>query len=247
MRRHFLVAAAAVALWAGMVVESYGQGEIWTCVKNKGGKIRVVSDPGQCKPGKETAISFLTQANADALQAQVVALETLLAHFTRSDNDIYITGANLHIRSGEGSTDGVVNGLGNLIVGYNESRGDGTDDRTGSHNIVGGWKNNYTSYGGLVVGEWNMISGAVSSVSGGERNTASGNRSSVTAGADNTASANWSSVSGGDSNTASANWSSVSGGNNNTAGANWSSVSGGDARSAAGVHDWAAGALWEDN
>src|SRR5207249_345749 len=53
--------------------------------------------------------------------------------------DIVITGANLHIVNGRNDTD-TVNGLGNLIVGYNELRTftGATNTRTGSHNIVVG-------------------------------------------------------------------------------------------------------------
>ena len=61
------------------------------------------------------------------------------------------TGANLYVNSGSGATDGPVNGLGNVIIGYNEFRGTG-DDRTGSHNLVVGSKNNFSSYGGIVGG-----------------------------------------------------------------------------------------------
>jgi hypothetical protein len=45
-----------------------------------------------------------------------------------------------------------VNGLGNLIIGYNELRGSG-DDRTGSHNLVLGSRNNHSSYAGIVGGQ----------------------------------------------------------------------------------------------
>jgi hypothetical protein len=44
-----------------------------------------------------------------------------------------------------------VNGLGNVIIGYNEPRGGG-DNRSGSHNLVVGSRNNYASYGGFVGG-----------------------------------------------------------------------------------------------
>src|SRR5687768_2103418 len=81
------------------------------------------------------------------LAQRVAALEDLLKHFSREGKEIFITGANLHIVNGLGSTDctdeqgepipDCPNGLGNLIVGYNESRGDfGPDVRTGSHNVV---------------------------------------------------------------------------------------------------------------
>jgi hypothetical protein len=44
-----------------------------------------------------------------------------------------------------------VNGLGNVVIGYNEPRGAG-DDRSGSHNLVIGSQNNFSSYGGFMAG-----------------------------------------------------------------------------------------------
>ena len=164
------------------------------------------------------------------LEKKMAVIEKLLSNVTRNENgsDIYIDGANLHIRDGSGDTEGLVNGLGNLIIGYNEQRGYGQDDnRTGSHNLVMGTGNNYRSYGGLVAGIWNTISGEYASVSGGNGNTASGHGSSVSGGYNNIASGEDSSVSGGGWNTASNGWDWVSGGYNNTASGGASSVSGG--------------------
>jgi hypothetical protein len=190
---------------------------------------------------RDTELAAL-QATVTALQAtvntqasQIAALQDLLQHFSRSGNDVYISGANLHIVNGTGTTDGSPNALGNLIVGYNELRNDGTDDRTGSHNIVVGSSNNYTSSGGLVTGYWNTIIGAYATVTGGEYNTAAGDWSSVSGGSSNTAYGNGSSVSGGGNNAASGNESSVSGGINNNASGNWASISGGDYNTASGI------------
>ena len=36
--------------------------------------------------------------------------------------DVFFNGCNVNVRSGSGSTNGTVNGKGNLIIGYNESR-----------------------------------------------------------------------------------------------------------------------------
>ena len=101
---------------------------------------------------------------------------------------------NVQIVNGTESTDGTLNGVGNLIIGYNESRGviqcpDGLwcGRLTGSHNLIVGSYNNYTSNGGIVVGLFNEISGAFSSVSGGTTNTASGHYSSVSGGNNRTA------------------------------------------------------------
>jgi hypothetical protein len=154
--------------------------------------------------------------------------------FDDAANEVVITGANLCIVNGLGLTE-TTNGLGNLIVGYNESRPPGVvqDDRTGSHNVVVGRFNNFSSFGGLVVGNFNQISGQFASVSGGDENTASGL---------------FSSVSGGDENTASGGFSSVSGGVFNTAsGFFFSSVSGGSNRTAPAQDNWAAGALFSDH
>ena len=175
---------------------------------------------------------------------RVTALETLLAHFSRVGSDVYITGANLHILNGTGSTDGRVTGLGNLIVGYNELRGSG-NDRSGSHNIVVGSRHNFSSYGGLIAGFSNTISGQYASVSGGAFNTASGLWSSVSGGDSNTASGDTASVSGGAFNIASGVLSSVSGGLSNIASGSRASVSGGRSRTATGQFDWVAGGLFQ--
>jgi hypothetical protein len=55
------------------------------------------------------------------LAQRVAALEDLLKHFSREGNEVFLTGANLHIVNGLGNTE-TTNELGNLIVGYNELR-----------------------------------------------------------------------------------------------------------------------------
>jgi hypothetical protein len=197
------------------------------------------------------------------LAQRVADLEYKLQYVTGGDDEVVITGANLRIVNGLGTTN-TTNGLGNLIVGYNESRVPigGTDSRTGSHNVVVGRELNFSSFGGLVVGQFNEISGQFASVSGGSSNTASGPRSSVSGGGLNTASGGnasvsgggfniasggISSVSGGENNEASGGVSSVSGGQFNTASGGVSSVSGGNRRSAPALNNWAAGALFSDN
>ena len=176
-------------------------------------------------------------------------------------NTVRFSGVNVQVVSGSGNTDGPINGVGNLIVGYNELRGGLGNDRTGSHNLIVGTQNNYSSFGGLVAGRFNTISGQYASVSGGQLNTASGlyasvsggttNRAinfaaSVSGGVRNRASNFYASVSGGQLNTASGDVASVSGGSNNTASGSFASVSGGFNRSASGQFDWRAGALFQE-
>ncbi len=134
------------------------------------------------------AIQALEQS-VIALQAQVAELQDRLQHVSRNGNDLYVAGANLHILSGAGFTDSLPNGLGNLVVGYNERRNDGSDVRAGSHNVVIGTEQNYQSYGGLVAGRHNSVSGGYSTVAGGRGNVASGNQASISGGINHTASA----------------------------------------------------------
>ncbi|WP_417908493.1 hypothetical protein [Candidatus Electronema sp. PJ] len=148
--------------------------------------------------------------------------DALAPYLTADDaKNIYITGANLHIQSGSGKTDGELNGLGNLIIGYNEHSSPSEDmpatTRIGSHNLVVGPYHSYLSYGGLLAGFGNTVSGPYSSVSGGYGGTASGDYSSVSGGAGGTAGGAFSSVSGGGGGTASGDLSSVIGGNTATA------------------------------
>ena len=162
----------------------------------------------------------------------------------QTGNDLIVEGCNLHVRSGEGSTYGqdlIPNGLGNLIVGYNEGRGDGSDEKTGSHNVVIGPRHNYSSWGGFVAGADNSVLQLGTSVSGGEGNEASGHYSSVSGGAFNEASETWSSVSGGIVNVASGSGSSVSGGASNVASLFYSSVSGGADNEASGTYSSVSG------
>jgi hypothetical protein len=95
--------------------------------------------------------------------------------------NIVFTGANIHIVDGSGSTDdngGALRGLGNLVIGY-VANGNGQtseiEPRTGSHNLIIGAGNGFTSFGGSVAGEGNEISGGYADISGGCLTTPAGN------------------------------------------------------------------------
>jgi len=151
------------------------------------------------------------------LQTRVTALEsnsgggstsklTLLQQYLTIDPNpinglpgphLIFTGANVHIRSGAGFTDhtlaansGSFAGLGNLIVGYNESSpSTAALVRTGAHNLVGGTGNSFSSFGGLVLGRQNTIGGKFATVMGGFQNEADGDSSSILGGRNVTTSA----------------------------------------------------------
>lgn len=210
---------------------------------------------------------FYTKEDVDlllsGLEGRISELETKLASVSleNSGQDVIFTGVNVHVRNGTGSTDGI-NGLGNLIVGYNIDSFGPVASRTGSHNLIIGDEHSYSSYGGFVAGYFNTISGQSSSVCGGQSNTASGWYTSVSGGWYNTASGDRSSISGGyfneaigvrssisggGSNDAIGENSSICGGKDNLADGYYSSISGGLARTTSGDYDWVAGGLFEDD
>ena len=210
------------------------------------------------------------QARISELEERLLAMEELVANNTVLRLDGYLSlddsdparptalfaGTNVQVVNGVGST-GTINGLGNVIVGYDETvyssrravcsmgsafsvgsiltRADcvgqgfvwSVSHKSGSHNLVVGSGHNYSQYGGLVVGTYNTINGPYATVTGGGYNTASGNRSSVSGGQNNAARGHDSSVTGGHYNVAQVRVSSVNGGSENLARGILSTVSGG--------------------
>lgn len=194
------------------------------------------------------------QDQVDVLEESNDALQDLLVHFSRQDDDVFITGANLHIVNGTGSTDDS-NGLGNLVVGYNEDR-TGGNTRTGSHFLVLGMQNDYSGAGGLVAGVKNSVEADFASVlggtsnrvlavrgtiSGGSNNEVTGNAGSILGGSSNHVKATNATISGGDGNHANAAGSTVSGGRLNAANGAFSAVSGGYKRWVRFTNNWRGG------
>ncbi|HLK57149.1 MAG TPA: hypothetical protein VKU00_11320 [Chthonomonadaceae bacterium] len=198
---------------------------------------------------KETARAQQAEA---ALANRATALETK-TQFMSADaasRATVFSGCNLFLNNGLGATNGLphdplninpaqtrTNGLGNLILGYNESRalwGD-PDNRTGSHNLIVGQFQDYSSFGGLVAGACNTISGAYASVLGGDTNIAGGAFASISGGESNMANGSNASVLGGNFNLAIGNFATVSGGAANLASGLNASVSGGALNDAHGI------------
>ncbi len=127
------------------------------------------------------------------LESTINELKTTFKGVQRKGGSLVFNNMNVQITNGKGATE-AINGRGNLIVGYNESRG--KDSRKGSHNIVVGRKNNYTSFGGIVSGYNNSISGKYAIVGGGHNNYASGEYSAITGGGKNSAKGKYTSISG---------------------------------------------------
>jgi hypothetical protein len=129
------------------------------------------------------------QSQIQTMQAQIAALQTSPAgggggvpglekylFIETGDKNglagphIVFRGVNVHVQNGQNSTV-VKNGLGNLIIGYDESPSGGVGvNRTGSHNLVGGQFNAFSSWGGLVLGSNNALHGQFSAILGGANN-----------------------------------------------------------------------------
>lgn len=137
------------------------------------------------------------------LEARIKKLEAILDNVTRRGNDIVMSNVNLIINNGTGTV-GRTNGTGNLVVGYD-------DPGAGSHNVLVGSKNRCSSFGSIVSGSGNSVSGSYSAVVGGQGNVASGGSSTVLGGRNNVASGDYSSVMGGSDNKAKGDYTGING------------------------------------
>jgi hypothetical protein len=116
------------------------------------------------------ALAARQQLGLDALRASNAALTSKLGcvlHFS-GPRDFIVDGCNLHVQNGMGQT-GTMNRYGNLIIGYDKNE---VSTRTGSHNLIVGDLHEYTSYGGIVSGTENTLSGANATILGGGQNHA---------------------------------------------------------------------------
>ena len=181
------------------------------------------------KQGPEGGSGF-TAAQAEALKSLLPYIK-FIASGVGGKPTVQFLGVNVQVVNGETKTN-TTNGLGNLVIGYDENAL--KHAQTGSHDLILGEEQTFTSFGGIADGFGNTISGAFASVTGGWKNVASGELSSVHGGGENQATGKETAVSGGWRNLASGENSVVSGGRENHSGANYSSVSGGKANTASG-------------
>jgi hypothetical protein len=205
MRRGWL--AGVVFVVSMMAGPSWAQAATTICVPEAASKpILSTNTKGECPPkgSKPTIYKSVTLPDPAML-----AHMNYMASGVGGKPTIQFSGVNVQIVNGEGST-GTTNGAGNLVIGYDANSGG--HEQTGSHNLVLGKEQTFTSFGGIVAGAFNTISGEFASVTGGEENSATAFMSSVSGGAENGASGAWSSISGGVANVTTAPSSSVSGG-----------------------------------
>ena len=175
---------------------------------------------------------------------------------------VVFSGVNLHVNNGSGETE-FVNGLGNLIVGYDEALEVGVSicslgefelgedclanngvfaasHKSGSHSLVVGPYNSYSRAAGLAVGWRNAVTGNFATAFGRD-NRASGAGSAAVGGTVNVAAGESSSVTGGVRNLANTFNASVNGGSENIAAGVNSVVAGGSFNIADGTSSTVSG------
>ncbi len=181
----------------------------------------------------------------------VLALDGYLKLGFKEGHPIAIFNAiNVQVDNGTGRTDRTVNGLGNLIIGYNETSSGSlyfcsnpnytlqsrctlngyqwdNNVRRGSHNLIVGSNNSYDDYGSIIAGVGNTSNANYSNILGGIANYTAAVYSSISGGRFNETYAYFSSITGGYDNVTSGKYSSISGGRENTASGLYSSISAG--------------------
>jgi len=161
-------------------------------IQGNEGKPGEKGTPGETGATGEPGLSLLSKSEQETLKS-ILPYIKYVASGIGGKPTIQFSGANLQIVNGEGSTE-ATNAAGNLIIGYDENPN--TEPQTGSHNLVLGPEQRYTSYGTMLGGRNNKAIGPYDFVVG-IANKTSNEGSSVSGGFENTASFEFSSIFGG--------------------------------------------------
>jgi hypothetical protein len=171
------------------------------------------------KEGKEgkAGTSLLSEAEQTTLK-EVLPCIKFVAKGVDEKPTVQFSGCNVQIVNGMGST-ATENGAGNLVVGYDENTGAQRGHpgaQTGSHNLILGSEQEYTSFAGILTGVENSAQEAWAVIAG-SQNTVSGQFSTITGGKGGEVSGEWGSITGGLANTVSSSslYGVVSGGEEN--------------------------------
>jgi hypothetical protein len=221
------------------VATAWAESPTWLCVPKTAGEAVTSGGTGtEAKCKTETTTIELPPA------AELPALASILSHmkYVASGIDskptVKFEGVNVQIVNGEGKTT-TTNGEGNLVIGYDENPE--KREQTGSHNLILGKEQKFTSYSGIIAGAYNSITAPFASVTDGFFNNASGEYASASGGSENAPSGRFSTISGGNNNEATMRYSTVSGGNENHATGEGASISGGATNTVSGFLAWVGG------
>jgi uncharacterized coiled-coil protein SlyX len=129
---------------------------------------------------QQIQITSLQSENAILRAWKTIVSPKIEASFDRTKymivlgNDTIFRGTNLFVQKGSSAGDVSTNGLGNLIVGFNNPRAGAGNFRNGSHNIVLGDGLNYSGHHNLIGGFVNTLQGNYSAMPSGRYNTIGG-------------------------------------------------------------------------
>jgi hypothetical protein len=219
MRRVTLVLLAVGVVLGGLAGSAFAASSVYLCVPATAGEaVTSGGSSGTCGLGTSSVALPAEKAEQEKLISILPNIKYKASGIDGKPT-IQFSGVNLQLVNGSES-ETTLNGTGNLILGYDESPG----KQTGSHDLVLGTAQSYTSYGAILGGTNNTASGADSTALG-YSNTASGNDSSVVGGAGNAASGSHAAVLGGYDNTSMSSYTSITGGCSDLAGAGTLTVS----------------------
>jgi hypothetical protein len=239
LRGMAVAACAAMSLLLPAASCAWAETAIKLCIPETASKTVVVPNAkGECVNTKTVKYNKVQLPGSGELET----LNKILPHVKYVESGvggkptIQFSGVNVQVVSGVGKTNAAVNGEGNLVIGYDENPG----TETGSHDLILGEEQTFTSYGGIVGGLANSVTGPNASVIGGSLNSADGEGASIDSGQHNVASSRYASISGGFGNLATGSYAALSGGVGNTASGSYASVGGG-ASNEASTEAWIGG------
>src|SRR5581483_4954821 len=134
--------AAGVMVWVGGLAGGALGASVFLCVPSaSGGSVTSGGpSPGACSTGTKVALPA-SSTDQQTLLA-VLPHMSFISSGVGGKPTIRFSGVNVQVVSGSGTTNGTVNGEGNLVLGYDESPG----TQTGSHNLILGVGQGFTSY-----------------------------------------------------------------------------------------------------
>jgi hypothetical protein len=205
--------------------------------EGKAGPGGTAGPEGKVGPEGKDAAAGLSNTDLETLQSLLAHLSFRAAGVAGKPT-VEFTGVNVQLVNGAGKTESA-NGEGNLVIGYDESPG----VQTGSHDVMLGSGQTFSSFGAIVAGVDNAVTGSYSSVTGGAENRVQGESSSISGGIRNTvlAGAGVGAIAGGRFNVVNGLASTITGGEENEALGSFDAVGGGTENLADGEWAWVGG------
>src|SRR5438132_4574340 len=164
-------AGVAISLLPAMASGAIAASPVFICVGEKtGSEVTSGGAKGSCRP-KEKLVALPSESAEQQTLLSILPHIKYVASGVGGKPTIQFSGVNAQVVNGEGNT-ATTNGEGNLVIGYDEHIFRPDRAETGSHNLILGSEQEFTSYGGLVAGRENSIIGPFVSISGGSFNRA---------------------------------------------------------------------------